>query len=284
MNHRRTLPHIVVALLLLAPHARADYAAPELLFNFQDLFIAESSGVASSSRWDDVLYTHNDSGDVARFFAVGPAGETLSDTFVVGRASDWEDMARGPGSGGASALYFGDIGDNESTRLSIMVYEVPEPEILLRFGAAVPSSIRLLQYEDGPHNAETLLADPADGTLYIVTKDESGRSGLYRAEGGVMRRAAEIRFEELGATNLFTTGGDISPRRDRLVVRTYAEAFEWTIAPGESIASAVGRPPARIPLAPTTRGGEAISYTRDGSSLVTTTEGRFTPVHLYRAL
>lgn len=110
---------LATALIALGP-ASGSAAADPVMCHLQDPRITESSGVAAGP---GVLWTHNDSGDSARFFALDRRCRTLATYSVVGaRATDWEDMARGAG-----ALWFGDIGDNASTRSGVVVYRVPEP-------------------------------------------------------------------------------------------------------------------------------------------------------------
>ena len=92
-------------------------------FVFADPRITESSGLATSST-GELVYTHNDSGDEGRFFAVGPDGRTRTAYVVPGvEPRDWEDMARGPDEQGRSSLWLGDIGDNNAVRIN----RLPEP-------------------------------------------------------------------------------------------------------------------------------------------------------------
>src|SRR3954447_22855493 len=181
--------------------------APAKLFEFQDPRITESSGVAASARRDDVVFTHNDSGDSARFFAVDRRGCTSASYNVAGvDAVDWEDMARGPAPDGTPSLFLADIGDNNAGRGEIAVHRVPEPEM----GPAAsgtgdcppaaeqtvtPTTFRFT-YEDGKHDAETLLVHPRTGQLFIVTKNFAGPDVLYAAprelaptQVNVLRRA-----------------------------------------------------------------------------------------------
>ena len=98
-------------------------------FVFADPRITESSGLATSST-GELVYTHNDSGDEGRFFAVGPDGRTRTAYVVPGvEPRDWEDMARGPDEQGRSSLWLGDIGDNNAVRENgLLVHRVLEPE------------------------------------------------------------------------------------------------------------------------------------------------------------
>lgn len=265
-----------------------SYAPAVELCRLQDPGVSESSGVSASSASDDILFTHNDSGDGARFFALDRTGATAA-TFTVADAGadDWEDMARGLTADGRPALFFADIGDNFRRRPTVTVYEVAEPTV--SGGSAGDAALvarHRLRYEDGAHDAETLLVDPRSRELLVVTKDRDGLSGVYRAAPGdeLLRRVAEIRFDRLvrrsGSYAKAATSGDISPDGQRVVVRTPFEAFEWEVG-GDGVAAAFARTPRRIAL-PETQQGEAIAYTRDGRSLVTTSEGVGAPVHVVR--
>jgi hypothetical protein len=84
-------------------------------FSFADPRIAESSGLVVSSS-GELVYTHNDSGDEARVFAVGLDGRTRTTWTLPGvQTRDWEDVARGPDEQGRSCLWLGDIGDNSAS-------------------------------------------------------------------------------------------------------------------------------------------------------------------------
>lgn len=261
-----------------------SYAPASELCRLQDPAVDESSGVAASAVSDDVFWTHNDSGDAPRFYAFDRAGATVGSFTVNGaRADDWEDMARGLSAEGEPALFFADIGDNFRRRPAVTVYEVLEPAV----GAAPVVELvqhHELRYEDGSHDAETLLVEPGTRALFVVTKDTAGVAGVYRADGGVLRRVGEIRFDRLvrrpGAYAKAATSGDVSPDGRVVVLRTPFEAFEWTVGEG-GLAAAFSGEPRRTRL-PETRQGEAIAYTRDGRSLVATSEGAGAPVHVVR--
>ncbi|MDQ3757505.1 MAG: hypothetical protein M3394_06630 [Actinomycetota bacterium] len=258
-----------------------SYAPATELCRFADPRIDESSGVSASSRTDDYFFTHNDSGDSARFFAVDRTGATLAVFDVDGaRAVDWEDMARGRSEGDDPALFFADIGDNFARRETVTVYEVPEPRPA--DGDAEVDVLRQheLRYADGPHDAETLLVHPRDRRMFVVTKERNGVAGLYRADGGVLHREGDIRLDALvrrpGAYAKAVTSGEIRGDGRKVVLRTPFEAFEWTIE--NDVAAAFAGQPLRIPL-PFAEQGEAIAYSRYGGSLLLTTEGSGAPVH-----
>ena len=78
--------------------------------------IREASGIVASRRNPGVLWVHNDSGDMARVFAITASGEFLGVCNIAGAtARDWEDIAIGPGPDpDQHYLYLGDIGDNQA--------------------------------------------------------------------------------------------------------------------------------------------------------------------------
>jgi hypothetical protein len=263
--------------------------------NLADPAIVEASGLAQSWRNADVLWTHNDSGDTSRVFALTTAGEALGVYELEGgRPSDWEDMAVGPGpEPGASYLYMGDVGDNAMRRANIRVRRVAEPEVVR---GDAPFSLRLggvesftLVYPDGAHNCETLLVDPLSGDVYVVVKSNDGVSPVYRAaaplsaEGDIrLERVANLTFGQAPLRgNTLTTGGTISPAGDAILVRTYGSAFLWRRAPGATVGAALATEPCPLPLAPE-RQGEAIGYAADGSGYFTVSEGASAPLHFYR--
>lgn len=273
--------------------AASGYGPPALSCGFADPRLSESSGVASSSWAENVIWTHNDSGDGPRFFAVATTVlleerngggdrarsdpcETLAVYEVTGaQAIDWEDMARA-----GRTLYFGDIGDNGARRSEIAVYEVAEPATGTPSGPVPLVATHVLRYPDGPHDAEALLVDPTTGLLVVVTKSATGLGAAYRAPAagdGTMEKVADLDAGAAGGAERLTTGADASDRR--LIVRTYTGAFEWDVNPGEDLAVALARPAAAVAL-PFTFQGEAIAYTADGSGLWTTSESRGGRVHL----
>jgi len=259
--------------------------------------ISESSGLVTSSTSDTVLFTHEDSGAAGDVQAVSTDGRLLA-TFRLGeQARDWEDVARGPGEGGRSSLFLADIGDNNATRDNgVLVHRVPEPAVdQTREGVVrdLPPEVSYrLRYEDGPRDAETLLVHPGTGRLYVVTKGLLGTPRLYAAPAvlaadapNVLEHVADVDVERTGtpggpglggAANVLITAGDISPDGRKLAVRTYTDLYEWWL--DGDLADAVEGAARITPLPPTPQ-GEGLAYTRDGTALLTTSEGEGAPVH-----
>jgi hypothetical protein len=283
-----------LALALFAGALAAQAGEAVLLFRFQDSDLRESSGLTAATYSDDLYFTHNDSGSRPELFAVDGKGRTAARLRVPGATlTDWEDLAVSR-EGGAGVLWIGDIGDNRARRLTIAVYRVPEP----RVGAGRNQRLEtgtarkyVLAYPTGGRDAEALLVSPA-GRLYVATKSAAG-TGVYAApaqlrENGPNRltRVGEVQFLRLPTraqglkdhmSRLLCTGGAISPDGRRLVLRTYTDAYEWTIPNGD-VAAGLRKAPLHIPL-PAAEQGEAIAYTRAGDALLTSSEGKDAPVH-----
>ncbi len=243
--------------------------------------LTETSGITASRVAGDVIWAHNDSGDDATLYAVGPAGEDLGAFVVAGAlAFDWEDIASGPGpEAGLSYLYIGDIGDNFDIRDGrVTVYRVADqdPTTLID---SLPGSVALtLDFPDGGHDAEALFI--ADGFIHIVTKDANGAQ-VYRAPTGpdddptVMELVASV---DLGAV---VTAADVSWDGSTIAFRGYDTVWMWHRSADTSVAEALASPPCEAP-APDERQGEALAFRMDGT-YSTISEGTNPELHLVRS-
>jgi hypothetical protein len=261
---------LVVVFGGLATGVAPAYAAavnPPPLFTFADTQIDESSGLGTSSYGDGIVYTHNDSGDTARFFAVNSSGATVAIYSLQGAsAHDWEDMETGTDSAGRPVLYFGDIGDNSSKRSEIDVYQVPEPR---GPSANVPWVRYRFHYPDGPHNAETLMVDPHTHRIYIATKFTLGLGTLYEAPATLSTTDLNVLVPVRSGIPVLTTSGDISPNGKLMVLLTYFSAY-WAVGVNGTLHA--------FPI-PEQKQDEAIAFTRDGRSVIVGSEGVHSAVY-----
>lgn len=206
------------AIGFLAPGAAVEPPPGEPVFGFTDPEITESSGLVARG---GLVVTVNDSGDSNRVFTVDPAtGDTVGVTRWQGEATDIEALAPagGPGSG---EVWVGDIGDNAGARDHVEVARVP----FGRGDREVDAPTYRLVYPDGPHDAETLLADPATGRLYVVAKEFIGR--LYAAP----ERLDPDGPNELSAVDEvlgIATDGTFTPDGKHLVLRNYGQTAVYT--------------------------------------------------------
>jgi hypothetical protein len=231
--------------LLGGAGAPVDHA--QVAFSFQDPEIVESSGLAVV---DGLVVTTNDSGDLGRVFTVDPAtGRTVASTVYDADAVDVEALAP-DGHGG---VWTGDIGDNNESRHSVRVTDIP----VGADSAAVDDQQYDLAYPDGPHDAETLMSDPTTGRLYVATKGVLGGT-LYAAPAHLARDHVN-RLEPLGDVLPIATDGAFLPDGKHLVVRNYAVAVVYAFPSLERVDEL------RLPAQPQ---GEGLAVDADGSLLL----------------
>jgi hypothetical protein len=231
--------------------------------------LREVSGCAASRRDTNRVWMHNDSGDGARIGWLNLVSRARGFVEVRGaQAVDWEDMAPAPG----GRLIIGDIGDNNRSRANVVLYEIPDTD-----AAAVDATAQTLTYADGAHDAEALVVDPASGAAYVITKESSGRAGVYRADGASLVRVAELRITgELGFYPNRITAADALPDCSGIVVRTYLRGYILRKSKDAPFASAFSATP-RVLALPSMIQPEALCVTPDGQSVVTTTESFGSP-------
>ena len=246
--------------------------------------INEASGLAVSRKHDKVLWTHNDSGDDALFYAIHENGRLLG-TFTLkdAIAFDYEGMSLGPGpEAGLDYLYIGDIGNNDAhrgkPRIHITLYRLPEPRVDARALGPVRGQLEsdalVMRYPDGAHDAEVLMVDPRNGDIYILTKRDP-KSRIYRAP----KPAAgdqEIMLEYLGEMAMTqTTGGDIAPDGSAVLVKGYGKVWYFPRSAGASIGDALRNPkPVVVETYKVEPQGEAIAFAADGRGFFTLSEAR----------
>jgi hypothetical protein len=236
-----------------------------------------------------VLWTHNDSGDAPRVFAVSRDGALLADVAIAGaKAIDWEDIALGPAPGGGDALYLADTGDNDAARPEVDVYRVPEPDPAAGGAGgrdtSAPAARLALRYPDGPHDAEALLVDPRSGALVIVTKSFGAAARVYVAQRPsatattTLRRGATL---SLGVGEA-VTAGDVAADGRTIALRSYGRAFVWRRHGGESIIAALRRRPCSPSIDLFVEGqGEALALTAHGGAFYTVPEGASPAIRRY---
>ncbi|MFE3583772.1 hypothetical protein, partial [Streptomyces vinaceus] len=174
--------------------------------------MAELSGLAMSRKHPGIFYAVNDSGNTNQVFAVDCTGATgqLKATYTLSGVgnTDWEGLAIGKDAAGLPVVLVGDIGDNFSGRAEILVHSFAEPDQLAN--ATVTPVTYAFTYADGRHDAESLLADPGTGQLYVASKLIGAAGQLYKAplppQTGRVNTLTAVR-----PGPVFTTDGAFSP-------------------------------------------------------------------------
>ena len=95
---------------------------------FADRSIKESSGVAVSQQFPDIIWTHNDGGIGPRLYATDTLGRDLGSFVVTGASNvDWEAMAIGS-CRDRQCLYLGDIGDKRALAAEVAALDKDEDD------------------------------------------------------------------------------------------------------------------------------------------------------------
>jgi hypothetical protein len=167
-----------------------------------------------------LLVTTNDSGDTGRLFLLGRSGRTVGVTHWMRHPLDCEALAPGKD---ARHVWVGDIGDNAARRPWVRIAQVP----VFRGHRTVHVSKYRLIYPDGPHNAETLVRNPATGRLYIATKESPG-GHLYAVPRKLSHKHANV-LKRLAPVLATATDGSFLPGGHFVVIRNYSRAavYAW---------------------------------------------------------
>lgn len=267
------------------PSPAPGFGSDSTYCRLDDPSIDESSGLAVSTRDPDVLWTHNDSGDGARLFALAaPRDGRCATRGVLDLrgidAFDAEDLAPGPN----NTLWLADIGDNIRQRERIVLNRVTEPATVSGRSTVDAQRFRF-SYPDGARDAEALLVSPVTGQVVVVSKGSAGTPRIYAAAGrpaasldpapADVRRlvaAGDLNAPGSGGTFQAITGGTVSRDGRLIVLRTYLDAYVYPV-PGDDLVAALQAAPRRIDLPPQGQ-GEAVALSADGRSLLLSSEGR----------
>ncbi len=248
--------------------------------------INEASGIAASRQNPGVLWTHNDSGDKNRLFALNTKGKHLGVYTIAGVAArDWEDIAIGPGPvEGQHYLYIGDVGDNGREYEYKYIYRIPEPKLdssqapvdTTLFGAETIAVF----YPRVNYDAEALMIDPLNKDIYILTKGDTSSHVFRAAYPQSLKRGT--RLEQVATLRLgWVVGGNISLSGDEILVKTYPAIYYWHRSSEQNFEEAFKKAPVVLPYIGEPQ-GEAVGWNADGSGYFTISEelGGF-PAHLY---
>ncbi len=241
--------------------------------------LTENSGVAVSATHPGIAWVHNDSGDIARVFAVGLDGDVRAEVRLSRAITfDAEDIALAPGPDGSPWLWLADTGDNLKLRGGTRLFAFAEPDPaagdqivgVRQIDIAYPLGTRI--------DVEALLMDPVTGDGLLVSKQRDGAPARLLRLPREQLLVGSVRAELVGElTGLGAiTAGDVRGDGGAIVLRSTSTAYEWRRAPGQSLAEALlATPPMSLP-APDR--AEAIAFTPDGRNWISVPEGRPAPI------
>lgn len=270
-----------------------DYEKPAVVGTIESNEITESSGLASSLCQPGVLWTHNDAGDNAYIFAIDAKGKHLGAWRVANaQNNDWEDMATFKDGAGTCYLYVGDIGNNKRERVEHRVYRVKEPAITAEAAASnkknplhtEPADAVTFRYPDTPHDAETMLAHPQTGDIYVLTKRVDGPSLVFKI---APQFGSQVRAQKVGEVavpsvpNGLLTGGAVSPDGKYVILCDYTAGFELSVGRAGSFDEVWKQKPVQVDLGDRKQ-GEAVTFSADGKAIYTTSEKRNSPITIVK--
>ncbi|MCS5490175.1 hypothetical protein [Algoriphagus limi] len=235
--------------------------------------LEEVSGMAFSRKHPNLIYMHTDSGGEAAVYLLDSLGRELGKLELEGLENrDWEDIAVGPGPDGKSYVFVGEIGDNAGVHGEIGVYRFPEPEKIE--SATVAVELARLEYPKGARDAETLIVDPWDGTVYILSKRDS-KNSLYSFDQDAFENPKKTELNShFNLAFTMSTAGDISADGTQILIKNYESVFYWKREKGQSILEVLKEDPIILPYAPEPQ-GEAIGFGPSGNTYYTISEKRF---------
>jgi hypothetical protein len=213
---RSQIKTLLLASLLAASLTAGNAAEPgqdvapgvRLLARMSDPLIKESSGVVASRRYADVFWTHNDGGGPKKqvLYAIDRKGDTRAFFSVIDvTLHDWEDLAIDS----AGHLYIGDIGNNDSKRNALAVYEIEEPNPQTRAGSVSPKRAWNLRFPQAPFDCESLFVWKDYG--YVVSKVfNNARAQIFRFPLKETNRPLTLELVATTKIESPVTGADIS--------------------------------------------------------------------------
>ncbi|MFB6394649.1 hypothetical protein AAFH96_16270 [Polymorphospora sp. 2-325] len=238
----------------------------------------ELSGIIATESGYIVVNDGTDIQSRKRVFFLDDKCKVVKDVSFPSSPRDPEDLALSPD---GNTVWIADIGDNatnDERRPHVALWSMPVD------GSTRPVIHRVAYPEREPRDAEALLI-AADGTPVIVSKT-TGKAEIFVPEGPLqanneepvsMRKAGELTLPRtqtenplLAAGRLTVTGAARSADGRKVVLRTYADAFEWDVPDGDIVKALTTGTPRVTPLADAF--GEGISFSADGSKYVTVSD------------
>lgn len=217
---------------------------------------------------------------------------------------DWEDLCGGVYNG-KDYLFIGAFGDNKEVRSDYCIVWFEEPEITGEQINITPSRINYAYPDGKSHNAEALMYDNVEQTLYVITKVYYNVCQVFklpfRTDYGSEKQTLEYVCDlgvkaDLGEGDNpdkgfhLVTAADITPDGKYILIKNqnntnaqYSWILIWEREEGESVDAALKRQPQPLRCYEVEWQGEAICW-KDNNTFFTTSdsdEGERPPLYLY---
>jgi hypothetical protein len=253
----------------------------------KDRELDELSGLAKSAKNPDTLWTHNDSGDSARVFAIHTTGR-VAGTYNLRDVNtfDAEDIAVSPAE--PHDVWLADTGDNFHFRQTVQLYRFAEPSVTDGTLADIDATELDVKFQkpDGKGHmsidSEAFFIDRS-GNGYLVEKTKDVRSAwVFQISADDMRSTGTATAKPIvqitgnsSGRGVGPTGADLSADGTTLAVKNYSETFVWKFTPESSIAAVLQKQPTATC---TVKAGLGEAITFDGPALLTVEEGSGKPI------
>jgi len=179
--------------------------------------ITESSGIAASYTYPDVGYTLNDNSEPRQTvysFRIS-TGELLGKTELpYPKRGNTESIYADP----KGRLWVGDLGDNDGNRTDAGIVRFAEPGP----GNLPPTGlVRFpVKYSKGKPNVEAMLVNPVNDQVYLIDKQESSKSSLYRLPATLATGRTNVATPTSVSMPPHVSDGVISRNGRTVIVRT----------------------------------------------------------------
>lgn len=294
-----------ISLVPVSPDAASATFLPSVdLGDVENPGLSEASGLAASRVNPGYFWSHNDSGNPNVLYYFDDKGKGLREFELVGTQNrDWEDMAIVGESDGSATVYVADFGDNGAIYADYTIYWFKEPLVNTSTSNKI-SAVNSLKFTlpDGARDMECLLIDQKTKDIFIVSKRENNKR-LYKISASNVVPLARVQAEFVQELTFsipiiadprvvsvnFISGGAVSADNSEILIKNYFEMYYWKRSSGESIPSALKRPPVKVTYAGINSDGtgqeiqgEAVSFAADGSGYYTLGEGVAARLYFYK--
>jgi hypothetical protein len=200
----------------------------------------EVSGLSPSYRSTDALWAMEDSGTEPKIDLLRKDGTYIKKVTLGFPNRDWEDLAIAPGpEAGKNYLYVGEIGDNNAVYGDYYVYRFEEPQIDQTHVHEF-ETIHFRYPNNEMYDAETLIVEPKSKDIYVITKNQLNVR-VYRLPYPQSTNSLNIAQYQGDIKYLGMVSGDISPKGDEILLKSYLAIFYWKVREGETFYQTLSR-------------------------------------------
>ncbi len=271
----RLFIHLVtVAVLIFSCEAKKKQSSIRISLGKVDQQLEEASGLTASVSNPGMLWAINDSGNPPEVFLIDQHAKTRMVCTLQARNRDWEDIAIGAGPDPQKKyVYVADIGDNWGRYDLKFIYRFEEPKLQVQREITITQlDTLILKMPDGSRDSETILIDPFDNDLFIISKREDS-AGLYTAaypfskDTIILRKGLTLPFKKI-------VSGSITRDGTGILLKTYDKVYYWKRSINENLPETLIRKPIELDYEREHQ-GEAIAWSDRGDKFYTLSEGAF---------